>query len=305
MTRSLVYSALTLGCAACVALAMEAPPAPGGVSRVHLLPRGAASSLDLTDAQRKQLADLEAEAQTKLEHILTPAQVNQMKALRPSPPGDRDNRGQRPPRPESGREPERQLGAVAPAAMAQPLAAARPSLSAAPVRSLPAGVTRLPVVFSEGHDTVPVDHGRPVALIAAALGVHDEVFREAFSHVHPAGPGSGGPTETEARANKAALMNALGKFGVTNDRLNTVSNFYRYPPGSRSLWKNQPAMANALVKDGSVVGFEIVNGGFGYTTPPTVSIEGMAGVAAQVKLAYGKNMEANGTVAEITLSPSR
>ena len=86
----------------------------------------------------------------------------------------------------------------------------------------PPGVTRVPVVFSGGHDTVPVDHGRPVVLIAAALGVKDEVFREAFSHVHPAGPGSGGPTGEEARANKAALMKALGKYGITNERLDAV-----------------------------------------------------------------------------------
>src|SRR5437016_5075268 len=83
-------------------------------------------------------------------------------------------------------------------------------------------VTRVPVVFNGGHDTDPRDHGRPVVLIAAALGVKPEVFREAFSHVHPAGPGSGGPTDAEARKNKAALMSALGKYGITNDRLDTV-----------------------------------------------------------------------------------
>ena len=174
--------------------------------------------------------------------------------------------------------------------------------NSAPSKLLPAGVTRHPVVFSGGHDTVPVDHGRPVVLIAAALGVKDEVFREAFSHVHPAGPGSGGPTEAEARANKAALMNALGKFGVTNDRLNTVSNFYRYPPGSRNLWKNKPATANALVKDGAIVGYEITSGGCGYTTAPTVSVPGMEGATAKVEISYGKDMEANGAVSAITIS---
>ena len=60
--------------------------------------------------------------------------------------------------------------------------------------------TRVPVVFSGGRETEGVDHGRPVVLIAAALGVKPEVFREAFTHVHPAGPGSGGPTDAEARA---------------------------------------------------------------------------------------------------------
>ena len=172
-------------------------------------------------------------------------------------------------------------------------------------RPLPAGVTRVPVVFSGGHDTVGVDHGRPVKLIAAALGVKDEVFREAFSHVHPAGPGSGGPTDAEARANKAALMNALEKFGVTDGRLNTVSNFYRYPPGRGNLWKTRPATANALVKNGAVIGYEITSGGYGYTTPPTVSVPDIKGATAKVELSFGKDMETNGAVSAITVSQDK
>ena len=113
-------------------------------------------------------------------------------------------------------------------------------------KPLPPGVTRVPVVFSGGHDTEGVDHGRPVILIANALGVKPEVFREAFTHVHPAGPGSGGPTDAEARANKAALMSALGKYGVTDERLNQVSNFSfrsgrRRPPPRGALRAANPS----------------------------------------------------------------
>ncbi len=68
-------------------------------------------------------------------------------------------------------------------------------------------------MFSGGHETEGVDRGRPVKLIAAALGVPPQVFRETFTHVHPAAPDSGGPTDAEARANKAALMNALSSTG--------------------------------------------------------------------------------------------
>lgn len=164
---------------------------------------------------------------------------------------------------------------------------------------LPPEVTRVPVVFSEGHDTVPVDHGRPVVLIAAALGVKPEVFREAFSHVHPAGPGSGGPTDAEARANKQALMNALGKYGITNERINAVSNFYRYASWKGGIWKHQEAKANALVKAGAVVGYEIVSGGYGYTTPPSVSVPGVKTAATNVQLAFGSNFTANGAVSAI------
>ncbi|MBW7459054.1 hypothetical protein K0U00_33890, partial [Paenibacillus sepulcri] len=84
------------------------------------------------------------------------------------------------------------------------------------------------VVISGGFDTDPVDHGRPVVLIAAALGVPTEVFREAFSGVTPAGAGSGGPTAEEAQQNKAALLKVLGSYGITNERLDEVSNYYRY-----------------------------------------------------------------------------
>jgi len=162
-------------------------------------------------------------------------------------------------------------------------------------------VARVPVVFSGGHETEGVDRRRPVVLIAAALGVKPEVFREAFSHVQPAGPGSGGPTEAEARQNKAALMSSLGKYGVTDQRLNTVSNYYRYPPGRGGLWKTQPATANALVKNGAVIGYELISGGAGYTTPPTVSVPNVNGATAKVELSFGKDLETNGAISAITV----
>ena len=179
--------------------------------------------------------------------------------------------------------------------------AATPFAAQAEPKPLPAGVMRVPVIFSGGHDTVGVDHGRPVVLIAAALGVKDEIFREAFSHVHPAGPGSGGPTDAEARQNKTALLNALGKYGITNERLDEVSNFYRYPPGPGGVWKNQAATANALVKSGAVIGYEIIDGGYGYTIPPTVSVPGSKGAITRVELSFGKDMAHNGAVSAITL----
>ena len=167
------------------------------------------------------------------------------------------------------------------------------------------GVTRVPVTFTGGHETDPRDHGRPVILVGSALGVTAEIFRDAFSNVHPAGPGSGGPSHAEAQANKKVLMDALGKYGITNDRLDEVSNFYRYPPGSRNLWKNTPAVANALVKNGVVTGFEIVSGGAGYTTPPTVTVPNISGVNAKVELAFGKKFETNGSVSSIKLESAK
>ncbi|HAH49538.1 MAG TPA: hypothetical protein DCM07_32810, partial [Planctomycetaceae bacterium] len=61
-----------------------------------------------------------------------------------------------------------------------------------------------------------------------ALGVEPEVFQQAFSNVKPARGGA--PSAARVRANKEVLMSALGKQGITNDRLDTVSNYYRYQP---------------------------------------------------------------------------
>ena len=96
-------------------------------------------------------------------------------------------------------------------------------------------------------------------------------------------------------------MDALGRYGVNNDRLDAVSNFYRYPPGRGGMWKHKEATANALVKDGAVIGFEILDGGAGYTVPPAVSVSGMKDVNARAELSFGKNMESNGAVRAITL----
>ena len=67
--------------------------------------------------------------------------------------------------------------------------------------------TRAAVTFTGGHEIGRDDFGRPVPLIAAALGVEPEVFREAFSGVTPCR--GRGPTSSEARQNKAALMKVL------------------------------------------------------------------------------------------------
>ena len=97
---------------------------------------------------------------------------------------------------------------------------------------------QVPVTISEGHATDGQDHGRPVILIANALGVKPEVFRDAFSHVHPANNGMG-PTDGEARQNKYELMSRLSQYGVTDQRLNEVSNYYRYRREVTPLWRHR------------------------------------------------------------------
>ena len=185
-----------------------------------------------------------------------------------------------------------------------PLAIAFASLSNPVARAAdpaPGAVTRVPVVFSGGHDTDGRDKGRPVVLVAGALGVPPEVFRDAFSRVHPAGPDSGGPTREEAQANKAALMSVLAKYGITNERLDEVSNRYRYVRSRGEMWPTTPAVANALVQNGVVTGYEIVSGGNGYSSAPTVTVPNVKAAPAKVELSFGKSFESNGSVAKITI----
>jgi len=165
--------------------------------------------------------------------------------------------------------------------------------------------TKVPVVFTEGHETVGRDRGRPVILVAGALGVPAEVFREAFTHVHPAGPGSGGPTDQEARQNKAALMSALGPYGVTDERLNEVSNYYRYVRSRGEMWPTKPAVAYALVDRGVITGYVVTSGGSGYSSPPTVTVPSIPDATATAHLSFDKDFEKNGAVTSITITPNK
>ena len=130
----------------------------------------------------------------------------------------------------------------------------------------------------------------------------DAVFRETFSHVHPAGPGSGGPTDAEARQNKAALMKGLSPYGVTDDRINTVSNYYRYMKRNHDdLWQHREAVAFAVVNaDGKVVRFDLPDSGAGYTTPPKVTIAELPGITVIAKLKFGTDLTTNGSIESLT-----
>ena len=160
---------------------------------------------------------------------------------------------------------------------------------------------RVSVVFEGGHETEGLDRGRPVVLVAGALGVTPEVFRDAFSRVHPAHR-DGGPTPDEARANKAALMDALAKYGVTNARLDEVSNYYRYRRDRGETWPTRFAKAFAVVQDGRVVRFEVMDPGEGYSSPPTVRVPGFPALAAKASLAFDRRFAKNGSIRSISIT---
>jgi hypothetical protein len=159
--------------------------------------------------------------------------------------------------------------------------------------------TKVPVTFTGGHETDPEDRGRPVVLVAAALGVKAEVFREAFRGVTPARGRK--PTGEEARRNKAALMKVLAPHGVSNDRIDEVSDYYRYQPGRGRLWKASPAEAHAVVEGGKVLRVVVTEPGSGYSTPPKATVRGMEGLALKVTLQFSKDLKKNGSVRSVAV----
>lgn len=160
--------------------------------------------------------------------------------------------------------------------------------------------TQVPVTFSGGHEIGAGDFGRPVTLIAAALKVKPEVFREAFSGVTPAK--GRGPTGGEARKNKEALLKVLAPHGVTNERLDEVSDYYRYQPQRGELWPTTEAKGYAVIVDGKIQKVVVTQGGSGYSSQPSVKVNGFEKETFRVTLKQSTDFKQNGSVAEIVRS---
>jgi len=158
---------------------------------------------------------------------------------------------------------------------------------------------KVPVTFSGGHETDPRDRGRPVVLVAGALGVKPEVFREAFNGVTPAK--NGRPSGAEARQNKAALMKVLAPHGVTNERLDEVSDHYRYRPQDGELWPTSEAKASAVIEDGVVKRIEVTDGGSGYSSAPKMVIKGFESTRLEATLTFNKDFKKNGSLNSIAI----
>lgn len=157
--------------------------------------------------------------------------------------------------------------------------------------------TMVPVEISGGHDIGKNDYGRPVVLIAAALEVKPEVFREAFSGVTPAR--GRGPTGDEARKNKAALMKVLAPKGVSNERLDEVSDYYRFQPQSGKIWTNKPAKAHAIIVDGQVTRIVVTEPGSGYSSIPKIVVPGYEKQLFEATIGFSKDLKKNGAITAI------
>jgi hypothetical protein len=185
------------------------------------------------------------------------------------------------------------LCAAAATFVALPLVIAAQGAPAASKRSAAARITG-------GHATDPRDNGRPVVLIAAALGVPAEVFREAFSEVTPA-PSGQEPDPEQVRLNKEALLRALAPYGVTNERLDEVSDYYRYNGAAGEVWRRTAALAKAVVRSGKVVSVRIVRAGAGYSSTPRVTLVGYPKAKVRATIAYGTDLATNGRISKLTL----
>jgi hypothetical protein len=138
-------------------------------------------------------------------------------------------------------------------------------------------------------------------LVAGALGVKPEVFREAFSGVTPARDRP--PTGDEARRNKEALMKVLKPYNVTNDRLDEVSNYYRYQPQKGEMWPTTAAEGCAVIEDGMIKKFVVTKPGAGYSSPPKVTVKGYEKVPLVATVEYVKELKKNGAIKSIELAP--
>jgi len=164
--------------------------------------------------------------------------------------------------------------------------------------------TQIPAVITDGHAIDRRDHGRPVILVAAALGVSPAVFRDAFSRVKPA-PAGEQPDPSQVQLNKQALLDTLEPYGITNDRLDEVSNFYRYNGRNGGLWHHTPATVTANLHHGVVTRFTIVNPGAGYTTAPTITVPGQPGLKIIATLSFSPDVALNGSLKEVRLADAQ
>jgi hypothetical protein len=96
-------------------------------------------------------------------------------------------------------------------------------------------------------------------------------------------------------------MDALGKHGITNERLDEVSNYYRYQPQSGELWTHTPATASATIRDGKVVSLEITDPGAGYMTAPTAVVAGHVAVKVKATIEFTKDLRTNVRLTSLTV----
>jgi hypothetical protein len=108
------------------------------------------------------------------------------------------------------------------------------------------------------------------------------------------------PNPIQVKLNKDALLDVLGPYGVTNDYLDEVSNYYRYNHSAGETWPQTPATAEIIMTDGVVTGVEITNPGSGYTSIPVITILN-SDVTATATISFTTDFSSNGSITSIVL----
>jgi hypothetical protein len=167
-----------------------------------------------------------------------------------------------------------------------------------PEVSTAASSSEVSVTITGGYETVASDGGRPTILIASALGIPQTTFQLAFSGVTPAKGGQ--PTTSEELANKAALLRVLSPLGITNDRLDEVSDYYRYLESSGQVWTRVAAEATATVVNGTVTKITITKAGSGYSSVPVITVVGSTSKLSAA-ISYSTDFTTNGRISAINI----
>ena len=96
-------------------------------------------------------------------------------------------------------------------------------------------------------------------------------------------------------------MKVLSPLGVTNDRLDEVSNYYRYRLQRGELWTVTPAEAYAVVEDGKVKQIVVTNPGSGYSSAPKATVQGMDRIPLKVTIRFARDLKKNGAIASVEI----
>ncbi len=94
-------------------------------------------------------------------------------------------------------------------------------------------------------------------------------------------------------------MSVLGPLKVTNDRLDEVSNYYRYRPEKRELWPTKQAKAYAAVEDNKIKKIVVTEPGAGYSSPPKATVKGFDKLRLETKVKFETDLKKNGGVASV------
>ncbi len=94
-------------------------------------------------------------------------------------------------------------------------------------------------------------------------------------------------------------MKVLGPYKVTNERLDDVSDYYRYRPQKGELWPTTPAKAYAVVDDGKIKKIVVTQPGSGYSSPPTAVVKGFEKIRLAAKVKYETDLKKNGGVESV------